>query len=272
MSVHREWLLIRLRTDWPSARSATRPARCWPPARRIPRRHSANCSVVFEPDAHTSLEHYAWTRDQLVLVTLVDVASHVRGRDARDAGTRAADAAASRPTPTPCSSPPTSGDEIFLDSSGFDTPSQLLYGPRRRPSVDRDQAGAGVLRRRRHRRSRSTSPPRPTAPGPVLRGRDIAATGPGPTLLTGYGGFEVADDARLRRCARAGCGWPAAAPTWWRTSAAAASTGRAGTPRRCARTGTGRTRTSPPSPGIWWSAASPRSSSSALRAAATAAC
>ena len=34
-------------------------------------------TVVFEPDEHSSLENYAWTRDHLVLVTLVDVSSHV---------------------------------------------------------------------------------------------------------------------------------------------------------------------------------------------------
>ncbi len=44
--------------------------------RRIPRRHSRT-AVVFEPDRHTSLHHYAWTRDRLVLVTLADVASRV---------------------------------------------------------------------------------------------------------------------------------------------------------------------------------------------------
>ena len=38
---------------------------------------TAELSVVFEPDAHTSLHQYAWTRDRLLLVTLADVASRV---------------------------------------------------------------------------------------------------------------------------------------------------------------------------------------------------
>ena len=38
---------------------------------------TAQLQVVFEPDEHTCLNHYAWTRDQLVVVTLADVASRV---------------------------------------------------------------------------------------------------------------------------------------------------------------------------------------------------
>ena len=39
-------------------------------------RHS-ELSRVFEPDEHTCLHSYAWTRDRLILVTLADVASRV---------------------------------------------------------------------------------------------------------------------------------------------------------------------------------------------------
>ena len=37
--------------------------------------------VIFEPDEHTCLHQYAWTRDRLLLVTLADVASRVAGRE-----------------------------------------------------------------------------------------------------------------------------------------------------------------------------------------------
>ena len=50
----------------------------------------------------------------------------------------------------------------------------------------------GVLRRRRHRRSASTSPPRPTAPRCRTSWSDTETRrSPGPTLLSGYGGFEI---------------------------------------------------------------------------------
>ena len=80
ISVHRNWLLIELRTDWAYAcdRRRTYPSRlaAGRRLRRVPLGHSG-IDVVFTPDEHTSLHHYAWTRDRLVVVTLVDVASHV---------------------------------------------------------------------------------------------------------------------------------------------------------------------------------------------------
>ena len=56
---------------------------------------TVDVDVVFEPDEHTSLNEYAWTRDRLVLVTLHDVATRVElvtpgfvaaGADPRRAG------------------------------------------------------------------------------------------------------------------------------------------------------------------------------------------
>ena len=78
VSVHRDWLLIRAAHRLVRGhRRAMSRARCWPPTTTNSSPAQPNCSVVFEPDEHTCLEHYAWTRDQLVLVTLVDVASRV---------------------------------------------------------------------------------------------------------------------------------------------------------------------------------------------------
>ena len=77
IALHREWLLIRPRTDWAVGTTI------YPAGSLLAAKYdeflagTAELSVVFEPDEHTSLEDYAWTRDHLVLVTLVDVASRV---------------------------------------------------------------------------------------------------------------------------------------------------------------------------------------------------
>jgi prolyl oligopeptidase len=77
ISVHREWLLIRPRTDW-TVGSTTYPAGSLLAAQYDEYlAGTAELHVVFEPDAHSSLENFAWARDHLVLVTLVDVASRV---------------------------------------------------------------------------------------------------------------------------------------------------------------------------------------------------
>jgi prolyl oligopeptidase len=83
------------------------------------------------------------------------------------------------------------GDEIFLDSSGFDTPSRLLYGAaggrpteiKRAPSFF-DAADLDVSQHF------ATSDDGTAIPYFVVGHRHVEA--PGPTLLGGYGGFQVA--------------------------------------------------------------------------------
>ena len=137
--------------------------------RRIPLRDSINLAVVFEPDAHTSLESFSWTRDRLILLTLVDVASRV---EIATPGTWQRE-------PVPGIPPNTNtvivdvdeyGDEIFVDSSGFDTPSRLLWG-HAGDEVDGDQERPGVLRRVRHRGHPALRRLRRRHHDPVLRCR-----------------------------------------------------------------------------------------------------
>ena len=181
--------MIELRTDWTFG-TATYPAGSLLAANYDEfLAGDSELSVVFEPDAHTCLHQYAWTRDRLLLVTLADVASRV------EIVTPAAGSAprwrASRRQPTRVIvAADDTGDEFFLDSSGFDSPSRLLRGTGSR-TARADQVRA------RHSSTPKTSPShnisrrRKTAP----RSRTSLcgpgdAEGPGPTLLCGYGGFE----------------------------------------------------------------------------------
>ena len=88
-SIHREWLLIRPRTDW-AVGSTTHPAGSLLAAKYDEfLSGTGDLTVVFEPDEHTSLETYTWTRDRLVLVTLVDVDEPARARHPRHVAARA---------------------------------------------------------------------------------------------------------------------------------------------------------------------------------------
>ena len=199
ISVHRNWLLIELRTDWAYALQTG--VEHYPAGSLLAADYdeflsgTAELKVVFTPDEHTSLHHYAWTRDRLVVVTLLDVASHV---EVVTPGSWTSEPVAGLPqnTNTAVVAADSLGDEIFLDSSGFDTPSRLLYGAvggeltattfteiKRAPSFF-DAADIEVTQHF------ATSDDGTAVPYFVVGHRRREATGA--TLLGGYGGFEVA--------------------------------------------------------------------------------
>ncbi len=198
VSVHRNWLLIELRTDWYTATASYAAGSLLAADYDEFLAGTAGLQVVFEPDEHTCLHHYAWTRDKLIVVTLADVASRV---EVVTPGTwQAEPSPASGRYPQPGLPDNTNtmivatdelGDEIFLDSSGFDTPSRLLHGAaggelqeiKRAPSFF-DAADLEVAQHF------ATSADGTSIPYFVVGHRHTQA--PGPTLLGGYGGFEVA--------------------------------------------------------------------------------
>jgi prolyl oligopeptidase len=190
ISVHRQWLLIELRTDWFTGSASYTAGSLLAADYDEFLAGTAQLRVVFEPDAHTSLLHYAWTRDRLVVVTLSDVASRV---EIVTPGTWQRRPVTGLPanTNTVIVAADDTGDEIFLDSSGFTTPSRLLHGAVDGPLEQIKSAPAffdaeGMTVAQHF----ATSKDGTSIPYFVVRPRD--ATGPGPTLLGGYGGFEVA--------------------------------------------------------------------------------
>ena len=190
VSVHRDWLLIELRTDWNHPSGFYRAGSLLAADYEQFLDGTAELSLVFEHDEHTCMHQYAWTRDRIVMVTLADVASRVEivttGTWEREpvSGTEASGNTVIVATDH-------TGDEIFLDSSGFLTPSQLLHGRAGRtleviktaPSFF-DTSGLSVTQ------YFATSDDGTRIPYFVVGPRDC--TSPQPTLLGGYGGFEVA--------------------------------------------------------------------------------
>jgi prolyl oligopeptidase len=190
ISVHRQWLLIELRTDWFTGSASYTAGSLLAADYDEFLAGTAQLHVVFEPDTHTSLLHYAWTRERLVMVTLADVASRV---EIVTPGTWQRRPVTDVPanTNTVIAGADDTGDEIFLDSSGFTTPSRLLHGAVDGPLEEIKSAPAffdaeGMTVAQHF----ATSKDGTSVPYFVVRPRD--ATGPGPTLLGGYGGFEVA--------------------------------------------------------------------------------
>ena len=191
VSAHRDWLLIELRTDWYTGTAQYVAGSLLAADYDEFLAGTAELVVVFEPDEHTCLNQYAWTRDKLVMLTLADVASRV---EVVTPGTWQAEPVPGLPdnTHTVIVTTDDLGDEVFLDSSGFDTPSRLLHGPaggelteiKRAPSFF-DAADLVVTQHF------AESDDGTAIPYFVVGHRHVDATGP--TLLSGYGGFEVAN-------------------------------------------------------------------------------
>jgi prolyl oligopeptidase len=183
VSVHRDWLLIELRTDWKGYAAGSLLAADY----REFLDGTADIAVVFTPDQHTCLHQYSWTRDKLVVVTLADVASRVQILTPGD--WKAADVPGLPDnTNIVIAGADPYGDEIFLDSSGFTTPSRLLlgshdgaFGEIKRAPAFFDADGIEVSQHF------AVSADGTRVPYFVV-GRPGAT---GPTLLGGYGGFEV---------------------------------------------------------------------------------
>jgi prolyl oligopeptidase len=191
--VHREWLTVRTRSAWTVA-GATYPAGALLAARFDEfLAGDRDLTVLFEPDAHTSLAYHAWTRRYLILNMLRDVRSDLAvltpPGDAGGGWQRAPLAGVPPFTQTDIAgTDPLDSDEYLLVSSGFTEPETLRRGEvgsepetlKQAPAFF-DPAGLSV------RQFFATSADGTAVPYFVVGPEDTS----GPTLLTGYGGFEV---------------------------------------------------------------------------------
>lgn len=209
VSLHREWLLIELRSDWSLGEVTYAAGSLLAADYEEFLSGTAQLRVVFAPDEHTALNHYAWTRDRLLIVSLADVASRVeivtppsrddpqrsappRLRSSRGGWRREPLAGIPAATNTVVVSADDTGDEFFLDSSGFDSPSRLMRGTddgwleqiKTAPAFFNAE-NVSVAQHFVASKDGTSIPYFVVRPG----GPD-APDGPAPTLLYGYGGFE----------------------------------------------------------------------------------
>ncbi|MFZ1176040.1 MAG: prolyl oligopeptidase family serine peptidase [Mycobacterium sp.] len=192
VSIHREWLLIELRTDWFLGTTTYTAGSLLAADYDEFLAGTAELRVVFEPDEHTALYHYAWTKDRLLIVTLADVASCVEiatpGSWQREAVSGIPDA-----TNTVVAAADDTGDEFFLDSSGFVTPSRLMRSTGD-GQLEQIKSAPAFFDAEKFSVAQYfvASEDGASIPYFVVRrnGRD-GSGGPGPTLLSGYGGFET---------------------------------------------------------------------------------
>jgi prolyl oligopeptidase len=194
--VRREWLLIELRSEWTPGQ--TYPAGCLLVAdfEEFMTHGAAGTElrVLFTPDERSSLAGYRWTRHHLILDVMRDVVSHL------SVLTPAEDWRATPLTGTPplCSASAwgtdsRTDDEYFFDVDGFLTPSTLKIGTigdgaaemlKQAPSFF-DATGLTV------RQHFAVSNDGTRIPYFVVAPDSPVPPGGWPSLLYGYGGFEI---------------------------------------------------------------------------------
>ncbi|KAA0022235.1 prolyl oligopeptidase family serine peptidase [Antrihabitans cavernicola] len=190
VSCYKDWLLIRTNSPW-TVEGVVYPAGALL-ATNFPAflTGARQFDVLFEPDAHTSLHQYGWTENHLLLVTLSDVQTKLYSMTPTDAGWTTAplaDAPSMATTEVMSVDPLENGDEFLLASSGFTTPASLLYGAVGKPIELLKQSPAffdasGMVTEQFF----ATSLDGTQVPYFVVRKEGAT----GPTVLSGYGGFE----------------------------------------------------------------------------------
>ncbi len=188
--VYRLWLLITTRSEW-MVGDTTYPAGALLAARFDDFvAGQRELTVLFEPDEHTALSYHTWTRHHLIIGLLKDVQSRLEVLTPGTGGWRREPLAE---VPELVSADiidtdPDTGDEYFLNMSGFTHPSTLRRGEIGGEAETIKQApgyfDADGIAVRQHFAT--------SADGTQVPYFVVSRENPdGPTLLYGYGGYEI---------------------------------------------------------------------------------
>jgi prolyl oligopeptidase len=190
IDVHREWLLVTTKTEW-TVDGTTYPAGALLVAdfeKFIAGQQ--DLIVLFEPDEHSALSYHVWTRHHLIIASLVDVRSRLEVLTPGPDGLRRADLGAVPELAVAeiVGVDPHQSDEYFLSVSGFTLPSTLERGEiGAEPEILKQAPAffdASGLTVQQHF---AVSADGTRVPYFVVGRGD----GPGPTMLYGYGGYEI---------------------------------------------------------------------------------
>ena len=191
--VHRQWLTLQLREPW-SVGGHDYPAGAllatgfddFMAGKR-------EFSVLFTPSDTTSLEGTTWTKDKLVLNVLDDVKSRLEVLDPAQ-GWKSAPFTGSGGIGTLSARAVESddSDDLWLTETGFLTPTTLsLWTPGQPPQALKSNPAFFDASKDVAEQHFATSSDGTKVPYFIVHPKGLAHDGSTPTLLYGYGGFEV---------------------------------------------------------------------------------
>lgn len=193
----RSWLLIELRDDWTPADVTYRAGSLLATDFDGFLAGERHFELVFEPTATTSLAGTTWTRDHLVLTVLDDVKSRIRVLTPTDGAWLRSDfpGAPEFATVQVAAVDPDENDLVWVIATDYLTPTTLSIATVGQagalPIVLKSQPAffdpAGLVIEQRFAASEDGT----RVPYFLVRREGLAFDGSTPTLLYGYGGFEI---------------------------------------------------------------------------------
>ncbi len=197
VDVHREWLLVAPRSDWRVG------DRSYPGGSLLAARFDdymagkRDLVALFTPGETTSLAGYTWTRNHLILTLLDDVSSRLEVLTPAASGDWARTPLAGAPALSQVEAEgidPDESDAWFMTVTGFLTPTTLEYGeiggaapaPIKQTPAFFDASPYAVTQHFVRSKDGTRVPYFQIAP------KNLVLDGSHPTVLNGYGGFEVA--------------------------------------------------------------------------------
>jgi len=191
--VHREWLTLQLREPWSVGGHDY-------PAGALLATHlddfmagKRDFSVLFAPSDTTSLEGTTWTKNKLVLNVLDDVKSRLEVLDpAHGWSAMPFTGSGGIGTLSAWAVDADDGDDLWLSETGFLTPTTLsLWESGQKPEALKSNPAFFDASKDVVEQHFATSKDGTRVPYFIVRPKALAFDGKAPTLLYGYGGFEV---------------------------------------------------------------------------------
>lgn len=195
VTFHGEWLLVRTRSDWEndgrsfaSGSLLVADADAFIDGER-------QMTALFTPDERTSLAGFDGTRNHLLLTELQDVSTRIEVLSPGPDGWSRSDLGSVGPNQTISVSAvdEEDGDDIWIVSTGFLQPPTLQLGTIGHDRIETLKTSPSFFNESRFRVEQHFVPSSDGARIPYFQvsATDTKLDGTNPTLLTGYGGFQV---------------------------------------------------------------------------------
>ncbi len=194
--VEREWLLIEPRSDWKVGGKTYKSGSLLAAKFDDYMAGKRDIAVLFEPDEETSLSGHSWTRHKLIVNVMDNVVSKLQVLTPNESGAWKSEPLGGAPalsTIEAAGVDADDSDEYFLTVSGFLQPTTLYYGTLGDGGQQALKHAPAFFDASRYEVSQHFAKSKDGTRVPYfeIAPKGMKADGHNPTLVYGYGGFEI---------------------------------------------------------------------------------